>query len=105
MAQFHSAFTYFAAAYGVKIVATFEPSPGASPDRVTLKLFYDRCRRINSIRFLSNPSLIRAPLQHLARDLGVSLKILDPLGGTKGREHYIDMMRFNAAQMASTLRN
>jgi ABC-type Zn2+ transport system substrate-binding protein/surface adhesin len=51
------------------------------------------------------PQFDQGMLEQLARDLGVTLKILDPLGGTKGREHYIDMMRFNAAQVASTLRN
>ena len=51
------------------------------------------------------PQFDQSILQQLARDMGVTLKILDPLGGTKGREHYIDMMRFNAAQVASTLRN
>jgi ABC-type Zn uptake system ZnuABC Zn-binding protein ZnuA len=45
-----------------------------------------------------------ASLQALARDIGVGLTLLDPLGGSAGREHYLAMMRFNAAQIAAALR-
>jgi ABC-type Zn2+ transport system substrate-binding protein/surface adhesin len=50
------------------------------------------------------PQLSAAPLRGLAQDLGVSLRMLDPLGGGAGRESYIAMMQFNAAQIAAALR-
>ena len=105
MAQFHAAFAYFAAAYGVKIVATFEPSPGREPGPRHVEAFLRQVQAHQLKTLFIEPQFDQGSLQQLARDLGVTLKILDPLGGTKGREHYIDMMRFNAAQMASTLRD
>ena len=50
------------------------------------------------------PQLDATPLRQLARDIGVSLALLDPLGGVAGREGYLAMMRFNAAQIAAALR-
>jgi ABC-type Zn uptake system ZnuABC Zn-binding protein ZnuA len=105
IAQFHAAFAYFAAAYGVKIVATFEPSPGREPGPRHVEAFLRQVQAHKLKTLFIEPQFDQAPLQQLARDLGITLKILDPLGGVKGREYYIDMMRFNAAQIASTLRD
>jgi len=105
MAQFHAAFAYFATAYGMKIVATFEPSPGREPGPRHIEAFLRQVQAYQLTTLFIEPQFDQSILQQLARDMGVTLKILDPLGGTKGREHYIDMMRFNAAQVASTLRN
>lgn len=105
IALFHSAFAYFAATYGVQIVATFEPTPGREPGPRHVEAFLRQVQAHELKTLFVEPQFDQGPLQHIARDLGVSLKLLDPLGGTKGREHYIDMMRFNAAQMASTLRD
>jgi zinc transport system substrate-binding protein len=105
IAQFHAAFAYFAAAYGVKIVATFEPSPGREPGPRHVEAFLRQVQAHQLKTLFIEPQFDPSPLQQLARDLGLTFKMLDPLGGTKGREHYIDMMRFNAAQMASALRD
>jgi ABC-type Zn uptake system ZnuABC Zn-binding protein ZnuA len=105
MAQFHAAFAYFAAAYGMKIVATFEASPGRESGPRHVEAFLRQVQAYRLTTLFIEPQFDQGILQQLTRDLGVTFKILDPLGGTKGREHYIDMMRFNAAQVASTLRN
>jgi ABC-type Zn uptake system ZnuABC Zn-binding protein ZnuA len=105
MAQFHAAFAYFATAYGVKIVATFEPTPGREPGPRHVEAFLRQVQAHQLTTLFIEPQFDQGILQQLARALGVDLKILDPLGGTKGREHYIDMMRFNADQIASTLRD
>jgi zinc transport system substrate-binding protein len=104
IALFHSAFDYFAAAYGVHIVATFEPIPGQEPSPRHVQEFLRRLREYNLRVLFIEPQLSAAPLRSLARDVGVTLQELDPLGGIEGRESYLALMRFNAAQIASALR-
>ena len=104
IALFHSAFNYFAAAYGVHIVATFEPIPGQEPGPRHVREFLRRLREHNLQVLFIEPQLNAAPLQSLARDIGVKLQELDPLGGIEGRESYLALMRFNATQIASALR-
>ena len=50
------------------------------------------------------PQLSEVALRGLTQDLGVTLRKLDPLGGSQGVESYIAMMQFNAAQIATALR-
>ena len=47
------------------------------------------------------PQLSEAALRGLTQDLGITLRKLDPLGGSQGVESYIAMMQFNAAQIAA----
>lgn len=103
-ATFHAAFGYFAEAYGLQVVATFETSPGQEPTPRHVEGFLERIRA-HQIRVLFvEPQLPQASLQSLARDLGLTLTELDPVGGGTGRDSYIAMMRFNAAQIATALR-
>jgi ABC-type Zn uptake system ZnuABC Zn-binding protein ZnuA len=104
IALFHAAFAYFAAAYNLRIVATFEPTPGREPGPQHVREFMHRIREHQLRTLFVEPQLDAAILQELARDLGVKLTLLDPLGGQAGREHYLDMMRFNAAQIVAALR-
>ena len=104
IALFHSAFDYFAAAYGVHIVATFEPVPGQEPGPRHVREFLRRLREHNLRVLFIEPQLHAAPLRSLARDIGVKLQELDPLGGIEGRDSYLALMRFNASQIASALR-
>lgn len=101
---FHAAFAYFAAAYDLHIVATFEPTPGREPGPQHVREFMQRIREHQLRTLFVEPQLDTKILQELARDIGVKLTLLDPLGGQAGREHYLDMMRFNATQVAAALR-
>ena len=104
IATFHGAFSYFAAAYGLNVIATFEPVPGKEPGPRAVEMFVRQVRAANLRVLFLEPQLSAAPLRGLAQDLGVSLRMLDPLGGGEGRESYIAMMQFNAAQIAAALR-
>lgn len=101
---FHAAFAYFAAAYDLHIVATFEPTPGREPGPLHVREFLRRIRDRQLRTLFVEPQLDDTPLRELARDIGVGLTLLDPLGGGAGRDHYLAMMRFNAAQIAAALR-
>ncbi len=104
MALFHAAFAYFAAAYDLHIVTTFEPTPGREPGPRHVREFLRHIRDRQLRTLFIEPQLDATPLRELARDMGVSLTLLDPLGGSAGRTHYLAMMRFNAGQIAAALR-
>jgi zinc transport system substrate-binding protein len=52
LALFHPAFGYFAAAYDLHIVATFEPAPGREPTHARSKAFYNKYGLITCLSFL-----------------------------------------------------
>ncbi len=104
MATFHPAFSYFAEAYDLHIVATFESSPGREPAPRQVERFLRLIRAHNLHVLFVEPQLPQRLLSSLADDLGITLKGLDPLGGSQGRDSYIAMMRFNANQIATALR-
>jgi hypothetical protein len=47
----------------------------------------------------SEPQLSVEAYRPIAADLGVTLSILDPLGGGPGRASYVDLMLFNGRQV------
>lgn len=104
MATFHPAFGYFAAAYDLDLVATFTPASGQEPTPRHVQQFLRQLRAAQLRVLFVEPQLPREPLHGLAHDLGVSLMELDPLGGGQGRETYVAMMRFNAAQIVAAAR-
>ena len=104
IATFHRAFDYFAEAYGLHVVAVFEPVPGKEPGPRYVEAFQRRVRAHKLRTVFIEPQLSEVALRGLTQDLGVTLRKLDPLGGSQGVESYIAMMRFNAAQIAAALR-
>jgi ABC-type Zn uptake system ZnuABC Zn-binding protein ZnuA len=101
IATFHDAFGYFADAYGLDVVATFEPYPGKEPGPRFVQDFQRTVRAAGVRVVFTEPQLALAPLRPIAADLGVTLSVLDPLGGVPGRESYIDLMLFDARQVAA----
>jgi ABC-type Zn uptake system ZnuABC Zn-binding protein ZnuA len=101
IATFHEAFGYFADAYGLDVVATFEPFPGKEPGPRFVQEFQRTVRAAGVRVVFVEPQLALAPLRPIAGDLGVTLSVLDPLGGVPGRDSYIDLMLFDARQVAA----
>jgi ABC-type Zn uptake system ZnuABC Zn-binding protein ZnuA len=104
IATFHRAFDYFAEAYGLHVVAVFEPVPGKEPGPRYVEAFQRQVRAHKLRTVFIEPQLSEAALRGLTQDLGITLRQLDPLGGAQGVESYIAMMQFNATQIAAALR-
>jgi ABC-type Zn uptake system ZnuABC Zn-binding protein ZnuA len=104
IATFHDAFGYFAEAYGLDVVATFEPYPGLEPSPRFVIEFQKNIRAAAVRVVFTEPQLSIDALRPIARDLGVTLAVLDPLGGLPGRESYIDLLRFDARAVAAATR-
>ncbi|HUM16304.1 MAG TPA: metal ABC transporter substrate-binding protein [Candidatus Nitrosotalea sp.] len=103
IATFHDAFGYFADVYGLEIAAVFEPYPGREPGPKFVVAFQQKVRATGVRVVFSEPQLSVDAIRPIARDLGVAISTLDPLGGTPGREGYIETMLFNAGQVAAAL--
>ena len=86
---FHDGWRYFAAAYGLEIVAVFQPAPGREPTPRDLQELYAQARRFGIKAVFSEPQLPAASLQPLLHDLGLRLVVLDPLGGAAADDSYV----------------
>jgi ABC-type Zn uptake system ZnuABC Zn-binding protein ZnuA len=103
IATFHDAFRYFADAYGLEVAAVFEPYPGREPGPRFVVAFQQKVRATGVRVIFSEPQLSVDVIRPIARDLGVAISVLDPLGGVPGREGYVETMLFNARQVAAAL--
>ena len=103
IATFHDAFGYFADAYGLEVAAVFEPYPGREPGPRFVVAFQQKVRATGVRVVFSEPQLSVDAIRPIARDLGVAISVLDPLGGLPGREGYLEAMLFNARQVAAAL--
>jgi zinc transport system substrate-binding protein len=101
---FHDAWPYFAARFGLDLVVEIEPFPGREPSPSYLRYALGLIRDSGARAVFSEVQLSRRPAEVVARDAGVALYELDPLGGVSGRERYADLLRFNAALIAEALR-
>jgi ABC-type Zn uptake system ZnuABC Zn-binding protein ZnuA len=104
IAIFHDAFGYFADAYGLEVAAVFEPYPGREPGPRFVIDFQEKIRASQIRVVFSEPQLSVDAIRPLAHDLGVTISMLDPLGGVPGRESYVETALFNARQIAAALR-
>lgn len=92
---FHDGWRYFAAAYGLEIIAVFQPAPGREPAPRDLKKLYAQARTYKIKAVFSEPQLPTASLEPLLEDLGLRLFVLDPLGGAANNDSYIELLRRN----------
>lgn len=101
IATFHDAFGYFAEAYGLEIAAVFQPFAGREPGPRFVMDFQQKLRAADVGVVFAEPQLSVDVIRPIARDLGIAVAVLDPLGGVPGRESYVAMMEFDAAQVAA----
>jgi zinc transport system substrate-binding protein len=94
---FHDGWRYFAAAYGLEIIAVFQPAPGREPAPRDLQKLYALARTNKIKAVFSEPQLPTSSLEPLLEDLGLSLFVLDPLGGASPTDSYMNLLRRNIA--------
>lgn len=104
---FHDGWRYFAAAYGLEIIAIFQPAPGREPAPRDLQKLYAQARTYKIKAVFSEPQLPTASLEPLLEDLGLRLFVLDPLGGAASGDSYIELLRRNVQTIlrADSLQN
>lgn len=101
----HPAWVYYAGRYGLEEVGSVHGHPGQEPSARALARLVDACRAAGVRAVFSEPQMGAAGARSLARELGVPVLELDPLGGSGvgGRGSYPDLLRFNTLQIARGL--
>ncbi|OGF32314.1 hypothetical protein A2533_04525 [Candidatus Falkowbacteria bacterium RIFOXYD2_FULL_35_9] len=101
---FHDAWGYFADHFGLFIAASFEPFPVQEPTPKYLKELQDIVNEKKIKTIFVEPQLSTQSISALAKDLGVSINVLDPLGGVNGRNSYIELIDFNVNNIYDLLK-
>ncbi len=101
----HAAWAHLAARYDLYEIGSVHDSPGHEPSARALARLVDTARVVGVQAVLAEPQLGQAAASALATELGVDVYVLDPLGGPSvdGRASYLDLMRFNVAQLQRAL--
>jgi len=92
---FHPAWNYFSKRYGLHVAGVIEESPGKEPGPKHIAKIISDIRRIGSRVVFVEPQFNPKVAEVIARESGAKVLYLDPIGGAKGRETYIDLMRYN----------
>lgn len=98
----HHAWGYFAAAYGLSIVGSFEPSPGQNLTPKEMAELEKLIRENGIQTVFIEPQLSEQVAEPMAQDLKLRIRTLDPEGGffNKG---YAEMLEANAQVLAESL--
>lgn len=99
----HDAWQYFAAAYGLEVVGSFEPSPGKTLTPKEMAEL-EKLIRNNGIKTVFiEPQLSEQVARPIADDLKLDIRALDPEGGSLQAKGYLDMLLTNAKTIADSL--
>jgi zinc transport system substrate-binding protein len=103
---FHSAWRYFGDRYGLHQVAVVEAFPGKEPSAREIAAVVDKARAMQVRVILIEPQMNPRVAEQIARDCGAQTRVVDELGAPNlpGRNHYIDLMRYNVQVFAEALR-
>jgi len=101
---FHSAWVYFAKRYNLQQAAAIEEFPGKEPSPEYLAGIVGLVRELRVPAVFAEPQLPPQAAQAVATEAQIKVVTLDPLGGVSGRETYVQLMRYNVAQMAEALK-
>jgi zinc transport system substrate-binding protein len=103
---FHSAWRYFGERYGLHQVAVVEAFPGKEPSARDIAVVVEHARAAHVRAIFIEPQLNPRVAEQIARDCGAQTRVVDELGAPNlaGRDHYIDLMRYNSTVFAEALR-
>ena len=94
---FHPAWDYFAKRYGLESVGVIEASPGKNPTPKQIKNIVSLIKKHKIRAVFAEPQLNPRVAEVIAREADINVLLLDPMGGPglKGRNTYIDLMKYN----------
>lgn len=95
--SFHDSWAYFARRYGLEPVGVIAASPGRNPTPLQLGRIVEHIKTYRIQSVFAEPQLNSKVAEVIAKEAGVSVLILDPIGGANlpGRNSYIDLMNYN----------
>ena len=101
---FHPAWNYFSRRYGLKVAAVIEEGPGKEPSPKHIMRIIADLKKLNTRVIFAEPQFSPKIAETIAREAGAQVLFLDPLGGQKHKETYIEMMQYNLAIMEKALK-
>ena len=101
---FHPAYTYFSRRYGLKEVGVIEAAPGREPSPGHLQKIINAIKQTGVKAVLAEPQFSPRVAEIIAREAGVKVLFIDPLGGRPPYgSDYIKLMRHNLAVLAQAM--
>jgi zinc transport system substrate-binding protein len=94
---FHASWDYFARRYGLESVGVIEAAPGRNPTPLQIKNIIAMIKKYHIRAVFAEPQLNPRAAEVIAREAGVNVLLLDPMGGPKQTYGmtYIDLMTHN----------
>ena len=101
----HTSWRYFAEYNGMNIVAFMEPKPGVPPSPSHLYEVIQTVKRTGAKAIVMEPFYDRKVADLVAKQTGIKVLILPPsVGGVKGLDDYIQLMKYDVSQLATAVR-
>jgi zinc/manganese transport system substrate-binding protein len=101
----HTSWRYFAAYTGVRIVGFMEPKPGVPPSPSHLASLIGTMKQTGAKVIVMEPFYDRKTADKVARETGAKVLVVPPsVGGQKGLDDYIELMKNNIAVVAAAVR-
>ena len=104
MVAMHDTWPYFAARFGLTVVATVEPTPGVPPSPVALGALVERMRATGIRVLVAEPYTSAALARQIADKTGARAVTLVPsVGGEREAGDYLALFDLNVARLAEAL--
>jgi len=100
---FHPAWVYFAREYGLEQAAVVETTPGKEPSPAEIARIVQTAKALHAKAIFAEPQFSPKAAQAIAEESGAKVLFLDPLGSSLRDPNYINLIRYNVAQMAKAL--
>ncbi len=100
---FHPSFRYFARRYGLIYGGSVEIDPGIEPPARYAENLMEKIKKSGTKALFTEPQFPKIPAKVIAQSLVLKLYQLDPIGGTAGREYYLDLIVHNALVLKEAL--
>ena len=103
--SFHASWDYFAARYGLTLAGVIEKTPGRNPTPREIAGIVSSIRKFDIRAVFTEPQFSPKVADVIAREAGVKVLILDPLGGETlpGRNTYLGLMTYNLQIMKEAM--
>jgi zinc transport system substrate-binding protein len=95
--SFHASWDYFARRYGLDSAGIIEAAPGRNPTPIQVKNIVEMIKKYQIRAVFAEPQLNSRAADVIAREAGVKVLLLDPMGGPKqkNKRTYVDLMAYN----------
>lgn len=92
---FHDAFPRFFSRYGIHCIASLMPTPGREPSAATLAGLGEKIRTAHVRALYCEPQMDPKSIHVLAKEYGLPVYVVDPIGSDPGITNYAALLRYN----------